>query len=295
MGPTGAYAFAEIRSRSWADSPGLDATLTDGGTLSGRILADGGALPATDFILTGYANGVLWSGISLVAAANGSYRTPGLPDGDYRLIYPEDLNEPYVGGETFSLGTISGGQNAVVNHQLIKYTSLSGRVTDGSGRVLSGIQVIASPVGTSSAAGLLASPVGGSVSPAVTAQDGTYNFDSMVPGGAYRIEFRSPDGEYVVEYYDNKFTFWQGDGVEIPREGVSGIDAQLARGSTISGFVEDSQGLPVPGTGIRLCSEGSQGYCQHASADRCWFLCVARSCGCYVSVDSQAAISIGIK
>ena len=269
--PTGAYAFAEIRSSSWADSPGLDATLTDGGTLSGRILADGGALPATDFILTGYGNYMLWSGISLVAAANGSYRTPGLPDGDYRLIYPKDLNEPYVGGETFSLGTISGGQNAVVNHQLIKYTSLSGRVTDGSGRGLSGIQVIASPVGTSSAAGLLASPVGGSVSPAVTAQDGTYNFDSMVPGGAYRIEFRSPDGEYVVEYYDNKLTFWQGDRVEIPREGVSGIDAQLALGSTISGFVEDSQGLPVPGTGIRLCSEGSQRYCQHASADRAGF------------------------
>ena len=269
--PTGGYAFARIGSRSWADSPGLDVTLMDGGTLSGRILADGGALPATDFIVTGYGNGVLRSGISLVVAANGSYRTPGLPDGDYRLIYPGDLNEPYVGGESFSLGTISGGQNAVVNHQLIEYTSLSGRVTDGSGRGLSGIQVIASPVGTSSAAGLLASPVGGSVSPAVTAQDGTYNFDSMVPGGAYVIEFRSPDGEYVVEYYDNKFTFWQGDYVEIPREGVSGIDAQLALGSTISGFVEDSQGLPVPGTGIRLCSEGSQRYCQHASVDLAGF------------------------
>ena len=269
--PTGDYAFAEIRARSWADSPGLDATLMDGGTLSGRILADGGALPATDFILTSYANRVLRSGISLIAAANGSYRTPGLPHGDYRLVYPGDLNEPYVGGESFSLGTISGGQNAVVNHQLVEYTSLSGRVTDGSGRGLSGIQVIASPVGTSSAAGLLASQVGGSVSPAVTAQDGTYSFDSMVPGGAYVIEFRSPDGEYVVEYYDNKFTFWQGDGVEIPREGVSGIDAQLARGSTISGFVEDSQGLPVPGTGIRLCAEGSQRYCQHASADRAGF------------------------
>ena len=276
--PTGDYAFAQIGSRfwSWADSPGLDATLTDGGRLSGRILADGGALPATDFILTGYGNEVLWSGISLVVAANGSYRTPGLPDGDYRLIYPEDLNEPYVGGGSFSLGTISGGQNAVVDHQLIEYTSLSGRVTDGSGRGLSGIeviarQVVASPIGTSSGIRSLASPVGGPISPAVTAQDGTYSFDSMVPGLAYGIEFRSPDGEYVVEYYDNKFTFWQGDRVEIPGEGVSGIDAQLARGSTISGFVEDSQGLPVPGTGVRSCAEGSQGYCQHVSVDRAGF------------------------
>ena len=108
-----AAAIAPSRARSSSASADrwFCRPLTPG--LSTKLLADGGALAATDFILTSYANGVLRSGISLIAAANGSYRTPGLPDGDYLLIYPGDLNEPYVGGSTFSLGTISGGQNAV--------------------------------------------------------------------------------------------------------------------------------------------------------------------------------------
>ena len=270
--PAGDYAFAEIRSsRQWADSTGLDASLADGGTLSGRILADGGAPPAGDFILTGPGYSyMLWSGIGLVVGAGGRYRTPGLPDGDYALTYPGDLDEPYVVGETFSLGTISGGEDSVVDHHLIEYTSLSGRVTDGSGRALSGIQVIASPVG-SAAAGLLASPVGGAISPVLTGEDGTYNFDSITPGGVFAIEFQSPDGEYAVEYYDDQSSSREADGVEIPLGGVSGIDAQLGPGGTVSGYVKDIEGQPVPGTGITLCPEDDANNCHYRSTDTSGF------------------------
>ena len=269
--PAGDYAFAEIRSsRQWADSTDLDASLADGGTLSGRILADGGAPPAGDFILTGYGNSMLWSGIGLVVAANGSYRTPGLPDGDYAITYPEDLVEPYVVGGSFSLGTISGGQNSVVDHHLVKYASLSGRVTDGSGRGLSGIQVIASPVGISGAAGLLASPVG-RVSPAVTNDDGTYSFDSVVPGSAFVIVFQSPDGEYAAEYYDNESSRGEADRLELPREGVSGIDAQLAAGGTVSGHVRDAEDQPATGAGVTLCPELDRYNCHYRSTDESGF------------------------
>ena len=267
--PAGDYGFAELLSwGSWMDRPGLDASLADGGTLSGRILADGGAPPAGDFILSTRrgGNNMLWSGIGLVVAASGSYRTPGLPDGDYALTYPGDLAEPYVAGGLFTLSTISGGQDSAVDHHLVEYTSLSGRVTDGSGRGLSGIQVIASPVGISNAAGLLASPVG-RVSPAVTTDDGTYRFDSVVPGSAFFIVFQSPDGEYADEFYDNQSSRREADRVELPREGVSGIDAQLAPGGTVSGHVRDLDGQPVRFVGINVCPEQDMYNCDYRSTD----------------------------
>ena len=266
--PAGDYGFAELLSwGSWMDRPGLDASLADGGTLSGRILADGGAPPATNFILTGYSNNMLWSGLGLVVAANGDYRTPGLPDGDYALTYPEDLGRPYITGAAFSLGTISGGENSVADHRLAKYTSLSGTVTDGSGRGLSGIEVITSPVG-STTSGSLASPVGGRVAPVVTAQDGTYSFDSIVPGSAFVIAFNSPDGEYASEYYDDQISYGEAEHVQVPLEGaVSGIDAQLAPGGTISGNVRDLEGQPVRYVGISLCPEQDMYHCDYESTD----------------------------
>ena len=278
--PVGDYAFAVLLFwESWMDRPGLDASLADGGTLSGHILADGGAPPAGDFILTGLTGPpymyMIWRGIGLAVAADGSYRTPGLPDGDYVITYPEDLAGPYVAGGSFSLGTISGGQNSVVDHHLVEYASLSGRVTDGSGRGLSGIEVIASPVGAIDAAGrLLASPVG-RVSSAVTTDDGTYSFDSVVPGvvpgGTVVIVFQSPDGEYAVEYYDNESSRGEADRLELPREGVSGIDAQLATGGTVSGHVRDAEDQPATGAGVTLCPELDRYNCHYRSTDESGF------------------------
>ena len=263
--PAGDYAFSTILSwESWTDHSGIDASLADGGMLSGRILADGAAPSIAGFTLGGYGDNLLWSGISLVVAANGNYRTPGLPDGDYNVTYPDDLGQPYITGASFSLGTISGGQDSVTDHHLVKYTSLSGTVTDGSGKGLSGIQVVASGVGSSPSAGLLASPFGGWLDPVETGDDGTYVFDSVVPGSVvWELWFISLDGEYASEIYDNN----DAEPVAIPRVGATGIDAQLGPGGTISGHVRDLDGQPVRYVGINVCPEQGRYYCGRDSTD----------------------------
>ena len=266
--PAGDRAFSTVETRGqWADMTGLDASLADGGRLSGQILADGGAPPTTEFILTNASSGLLLNGLRLVVASNGEYLTPGLSNGDYALRYPYELEEPYVAGGTFSLGTISSGNDTVANHDVAEYASLSGRVTDGSGRGLGGIYVFASAVGSATES-FLASAVGGALPPAITSEDGTYSFSSAVPATVFVIAFDSADGEYADEYYDDQISYGEADRVEIPRVGdVTGIDAQLAPGGTISGNVRDLEGQPVQYVGIRLCPEQDMYSCFYDSTD----------------------------
>ena len=266
--PAGDYAFSTISSPGWMSASDLDASLTDGGRLSGRILGDGAPPPSANFTVGGYGNNLLWQGISLVVASNGDYSTPGLPDGQYHLTYPADLAKPYVADASVRLGTISGGMDSTVNHNLLKYTSLSGRVTDGAGQALSGIRVVASPVGTTGSGLLVASPVGGGA--VETAADGTYSFDTIVPGTMVLVEFHSPDGEYATEYYDDKIRFWEGDHLSITEAGVSGIDAQLATASRISGFVRDAAGQARSHLGMNVCPQEGY-YCTYGSTDASGF------------------------
>ena len=291
--PAGDYALTTVSVRGWTNTSDLDTSLADGGQLSGRILADGAPPPPGRWRLQG-ARGMLWEGISLVVAADGSYRTPGLPDGEYSLLYPADLPSPYRTNMVSPLGTISGGMNSTADHNLAKYVSVSGRVTDAAGRALSGIRVVVSPVGTSvddlgtwfdysdpdiwsdPALVWLGTPFGargvrGWVS---TAADGTYSIDGLaVPGDRVTIEFHSPEGEYASEYYNDKSGSTTGDPLEIPMEGtMSGIDAQLGLGGRVSGHVRDA-GEPDGYARLTLCIEdGSWFYdCWFASTDESGF------------------------
>ena len=260
--PNGDYALSVLTSwGSWTDTEGLDESLSDGGRLSGRILADGVAPPAGEYSI------FLWSSytsLGIIVADDGSYATPSLPDGDHTLTYPSDLPEPYLAGFALTLGTISGGQDVEVDHELAKFASVSGRVTDGSGRGLGGISVIGSPTGGSTG-GFVASSVGGRGGNynTLTDSDGSYSFESAVPGTVLSVEFSSPDGEYATEYFDDQTSVGEADGVAIPRQGdVLNIDAQLAPASTISGRVRDALGLPVRGATVYLCQERD---CKYAS------------------------------
>ena len=274
----------------WASHSDLAIRMADGGRLSGRILADGAPPPATNgwpppftertrFELSGPA-WPIGHRFSLVVAADGSYRTPGLPDGQYGVSYLNMPPGPYATGAAFPLGAISEGEHSTADHSLVKYTSVSGRVTDADGRALSGIRVVTSPVGTS-AGSLVATPFGGGE--VVTAADGTYSIDT-VPGIAYQILFTSTDGSYASEYYNDRTPFdwgdrvetpapfFDGDRVEIPAEGaVTGIDAQLALGGNVSGQVRDADGEPNPYAWVSLCLLDDSYSCWSTAADESGF------------------------
>ncbi len=242
--PAGDYAFTRLSAWEWTNTSDLDTSLAEGGRLSGRILADDASPPPSGWVLIADYYDVLPFDISLVVAADGSYLTPALPDSEYSLLYPADLPGPYMRGE-FPLGTISGGMDSTVDHSLWKYTSVSGRVTDAAGRALSGIRVVASPVGSSRRPAwlsewMVASPYGRNRVEVSTAADGTYSFDTLAPTDIVVIEFHSPEGEYPTQYYNDKSSSTTGDRLEIPVEGMSGIDAQLGIGGRVSGYVRDA-------------------------------------------------------
>ena len=225
-------------------SSGYTTKLEEGGRLSGTITGDGATSPEGEYVLErdwGFAMGI-------IVGADGSYTTPGLPNGSYYITYPSDHSEPYVSGATFHLGSISDGEDTASDHKLFEYATVSGRVTDGTGNGLNGVTVTgsngyayaASPTGGSTQGFLVHSLVGGSSSrfETLTDSDGNYSYDSAIPGTAFKVEFSSSDGEYVTKYYDDKTNSGEADIVEIPRRGhVPNIDAQLGLGSIVSGSV----------------------------------------------------------
>ena len=260
--PDGDHAFAEVEGvLGWADSSGLETSLVDGGRLSGRILADGGTPSTEGFVLIGSEGwgDLLWYGFSLLVSDNGDYLTPGLPDGDYALRYPGgrypgSLAAPYVAGGLFALGTVSGGHDTSVNHSLAQYSSIMGRVTDGSGNGLSGVFVYASPIG-GAVSKFYASPVGGG-GYGTTSADGSYTIDSVVPN-LYVIRFEPADEANAVDYLST----------EVPYVGgLRGADVQLGPGGTISGHVRHVEtGEPEANAFVRLCIDDSSTACVQRS------------------------------
>ena len=263
------YGLYGYDRSDWRDSVTM-VRLEEGGRLSGTITGNGTPAPEGDYSLIGRIGG---EGVRLgiTVGSDGSYTTPGLPNGSYDIGYPSDLSEPYVSGARSLLGTISDGEDTAADHELFEYATFSGRVTDGSGNGLSGIRVYASPTGGSAESFLVTSPVGGSSKrfETLTDGDGNYSYDSAVPGSSFTVEFSSSDGEYATEYYDDKTNLGEADAVEIPRRGdLSNIDARLGPGSTVSGSVieiteEDPTGVPISAS-VYLCIDDD---CQRIDDD----------------------------
>ncbi len=284
--PAGTYGM-HLHKRWWSDaSEGGELALSQGGRLSGTITGDSGVPPGAGFTLA--ASGYIPIVLRLDVGTDGSYATPVLPDGTYYIGYPLDLPEPYVSGVDYSLGTVTRGEDTESNHHLYEYVSLSGRVTDGSGNGLEGIRVesrsfIQNPsvVGRSlpsfRARVISASGVGRFTDfDLLTDSDGNYTVDTAIPGDVFSVRFSSPSGEYATQYFDDKTSADYNDGrsdyVAIPMQGdVSGIDAQLRPGSTVSGTViqvseENGARTPRPNTLVFLCVDFRCEYSRSNSA-----------------------------
>ncbi|WP_420622459.1 cell wall-binding repeat-containing protein [Candidatus Poriferisodalis sp.] len=258
--PEGDLATARLRAWRWADTTGVDATLADGGVLSGRITADGKAPPTGDYTVRGDHFEVSLPSLGLLVSADGHYETPALPAATYYLVFPSDLPEPYSYLSTCAYGQVHGSrtlgvivdsEDVVVDYELAEPVVVSGRVADGAGGGLAGIDVISSPFLSSSPWGLSNAQFR-----ALTDDDGSYSF-AYCPGAALQLAFVSTDGSYVSEAYDDHPIFndvGPTDSVMIPETGsVSNLDAELSRPGTISGSVTDWLGLPVTGVSVSLC------------------------------------------
>jgi hypothetical protein len=115
--------------------------------------------------------------------------------------------------------------------------SISGKVTDQiSGKPVKGVKVGAGPVGY------------GLRDYAETAADGSYQIDDL-EAGQFNVCFLPAPGVNLLRqcWHDLSQPFY-GEAIDVPAEGrVTGIDAELAPGTSIAGRVTDWRGNPLEG------------------------------------------------
>ena len=123
----------------------------------------------------------------------------------------------------------SGATTKAINAKLVAGATLSGTVTTPAGKPFSGVSV--SATGRNSNFGF-----------AVTGLDGTYSMTGLAPD-TYTVSFTAPTGNYLEEWYKGKVSSADATPVPVgPGAKVSGINAKMIPGGTITGRVTNAKG-----------------------------------------------------
>jgi len=226
---------------------GVDAVLGKGGTISGTVTnADGQGLAGVSVKLRWQSDGV-WHTRWTSTMESGAYEFYPLKDGTYYVGFTPSA--PYKAEWWDDRPTrlqadpivIAGGADRTgIDAVMGKGGSISGRLTDLTGQ----------PVTTDSEIYLYRWKSDGPqwVGWTSPAPDGSYTFGGLTPG-RYAVEFYAYP--YLGEWYDDALSWEQATPITVGRdEAVSGIDAVMTRGSTISGIVIGAEGAGIDGVQV---------------------------------------------
>lgn len=210
-----------------ADEPtlGVDAVLTRGGSISGRIVDD-----ATGQPVTACADVTIWmtenQGQSRTGCTDseGNYVIGGLPTGSYKVEFNSETHvdeywDDADGSGATLVDVVDGEDTPGIDAALSLGGSMSGRVMDAAtGLPLSRIWVYASGTSTS---GQWSSGWD------YTGTDGRFTITGLAAGD-YRIEFENSNGRYLTQWYDGARTYDTATLVTVNlAEEVTGIDAAM--------------------------------------------------------------------
>lgn len=244
-------AFTAVAGASGAAMGVAGAASTS--TIQGHVLFDStGAVPASAEVC--YASE--WPYIPTcvpVDPVTGSYSITGLDAGIYQVSAQSTSDEfviEYLDGtyDQFSSAPaeIDGSSNSTINFTVARGASISGTVTH-EGTI--------DPIGN-----VVVCAEGMPFRCTTTAADGTYKLTAL-PQQPTILRF-TPDGEsgYFGEVWDDQVDGLDATAITFatPTEEVTGIDAQLSKGGTISGIVTDEEtGAPL--TTFTVCAYGASG------------------------------------
>jgi len=246
-------AATPVSVSAGATVAGIDVQLAAGATISGTVTAPGGAPVAGVGVFASGACGG-WCGGYAYTAADGSYAITGLPANSYTVKFsaPSGVNlapEYWRDAVTSSAATpvivTAGATVAGIDVQLAAGGTISGTVTGPGGFPLAGVDVLAGP--------FYDSPAGS----ALTAADGSYTITGLV-AGSYTVKFYPPSGVNLApEYWRDAVTSSAATPVSVTVGGtVSGINAQLAVGGTITGTVTGPGGTALSGVSVTAWGPG---------------------------------------
>ena len=248
-------------------TPGIDAVLNRGGTISGRV-TDTDDRPLRYRQVRLYGNGdtfYAWTD------SQGRYSATGLQPGDYE-VYFDGGDRSYVSewyqdkADRASADPVTVGLDqdvTGVDAVLEEYGGrLSGTVADTAGAPLEGIRVVA----------YRRDGHGGwdYMRDTSTASTGSYAMRGLTEG-TYRVAFYDRSQTYLDEFFDDKRDFDAADSIEvIGGATASGIDAQLTRASKVAGTVTSDAGEPLRHIWVaayRSDGDGGWEYLSDASTD----------------------------
>lgn len=208
---------------------GVNATLARGGEIVGKVTNSVSGLPLANISVN--AQGKDGSGYSYTDAS-GIYTITGLLSDSYSVrAYPTfdgiNLTSTPITVTVTAPNTVTGA-----NITMAPGGTLTGKVTDSGGAPLKDITVF---VGNQD---------GSYQNYVYTNATGVYSATAL-PSGQYEVLFRPSN--YVPEAYNDHPNFADADRVNVTSPNtVSGVDAVLAAGGSISGKVTDaSTGLPI--------------------------------------------------
>lgn len=222
---------------------GKDAVLAGGNRISGTVTGANGAPVENVFVGAFDAKELCCTWVAGAATdAMGKYRLD-VPNGTYRLVvYPWDgvhLSEWFPNAGSFEVAVdieVEGNDLSGFNFVLSAGTAISGTVTGGGGpleNVYVGAYLASSGVCCEYAVG--------------TGTDANGDYVLSVPPGDYKLMFYPMDGEFTAEWWNNAADYESATVVSVGGAPVTGRNATLATGLSITGRVTNGSGDEVEG------------------------------------------------
>ncbi|UKA62691.1 beta strand repeat-containing protein [Arthrobacter sp. FW306-04-A] len=244
------------------DLTGINATMVKEATISGTVTAPAG-VTLTSVSVSASAVGSTANSVSASVGADGTYKLRGLPAGSYNLEFSGN-NSGFFGNASGALDqwynnaataatatavTVTTGQDLTgINATMVKGATISGTVTAPAGVNLTSVTVSARAVGSS--------PMQ-YVPPASVAPDGTYKVTGLAPG-SYNLEFSGNNAGALDQWYNNAATAATATAVTVTTgQDVTGINATMVKGATISGTVTAPAGVNLIPTFVYASAVGS--------------------------------------
>ena len=236
-------------------------TMQTGVSVSGTVRDRSGAGQPDTHVTVSSTDGRLASSAS--SGPDGTYRTGPLPDGTYTVRFdgPAALGQPVQYWKSswtrstaaeLTLRAASGSEHTQIDASMVDGSSLEGVVTDEAGAALGGLCVGAYQRTNGSA--------GDGIGSATTRPDGSYTLTNLPPVETL-VQFSGcTNSGYVSEWYDDAARAEDSRVTHLePGQHLSGVDARMMRGASISGQVTDSGGTPLDRICVNVISEHDVG------------------------------------
>ncbi|WP_353712913.1 carboxypeptidase regulatory-like domain-containing protein [Arthrobacter sp. K5] len=230
------------------DLASVDATLVKGASISGTVTAPAGVDLNSLSVSVQSSDGSSWSNGNV--EFNGSYTLRGLAAGSYKVRFSGynsgTLTQWYSGASSSESATpviLAEGQDLTgIDAALVEGASISGNVAAPAGTDLTSVYVNVSTTDNSSS-------FSGSVN-----YDGSYVVRGL-PAGAYKVKFSGSGAGTLDQWHANAPSFETATPVTLAAgQHLTGIDATLVKGASISGTVTAPAGVDLGGVSVQVRS-----------------------------------------